>query len=307
MTPSKRLWLIYATITTLAWGLWGALLNLPASSGFPETLGYVTWSLTMIPPAVVALWLVDWKLDVDWPSVAMGLAVGLLGAGGQLVLFQTVPAQAPAYLVFPFIALNPLVTILLAAAISRERVHLMGWVGIALALVAGVLLNYQSPEAQAATTSIWWLYALVVLVAWGTQGFIISYANNSMKAESIFFYMMLSAVALAPFAWQMTDWSNSINWGWSGPGVSASIQILNSLGALVLVYAYRYGKAMIVAPLTNAGAPVITAILSLVLLRTVPSETAIAGIVVAVVATALMAIEEEPADTELEGDRSTGD
>ena len=36
------------------------------------------------------------------------------------------------------------------------------------------------------------------------------------------------------------------------------IQILNAVGALTLVYAFRYGKAIVVSPLINAGAPLLT-------------------------------------------------
>ena len=36
----------------------------------------------------------------------------------------------------------------------------------------------------------------------------------------------------------------------------------DALGALLLVYVFRYGKAMVVAPLTNAGAPMMTALMA---------------------------------------------
>ena len=81
-------WLTYAVVTTLFWGVWGALIELPEKRGFPATLGYVVWSLTMIPCALVALSLVGWKLETDARSVALGPAAGLLGAGGQLALFE---------------------------------------------------------------------------------------------------------------------------------------------------------------------------------------------------------------------------
>ena len=297
---TNRLWLVYAVITMVAWGLWGAIINHPQENGFPETLGYLAWSLTMLPPAAIALAMVGWKLEYDSRSLVLGLSAGLLGAGGQLLLFQTVPNMAPGYLVFPFIALSPLVTIVLAAVVSRERVHLLGWIGVVLAIVAGVLLNLQDSGGNVERQSGWVIFALGVLLAWGIQGYVISFANNTMKAESIFFYMAITAVALAPVAWWMTDSPQGANWGLSGFGLSAAIGFLNSIGALLLVYAYRYGKAIIVSPLINAGAPVITALLSLVLLTTLPSNAAAVGIVLAIVAAILMAIEEEETEKEAE-------
>ena len=58
-------WFIYALITTSFWGLWGALIEIPEKGGFPATLGYSVWALTMIIPALIALKIVNWKLEYD--------------------------------------------------------------------------------------------------------------------------------------------------------------------------------------------------------------------------------------------------
>jgi drug/metabolite transporter (DMT)-like permease len=246
----------------------------------------------MLPPALAALAAAGWRFERDLRSVLLGLSAGLLGAGGQLLLFKLTPGLAPTYLAFPFIALNPVVTILLAAAVGGERTPRMGWCGIALAVVAGVLLNAQPATTTTRIYPLWIGYAGAILSAWGAQGYVISRANRSMSAESIFIYMTATGIALAPIAVLMTTHSHPINWGWSGVGMSTGIQLLNSVGALLLVYAYRYGKALIVAPLTNAGAPVITALISLAVNKIWPTQVATLGILLAVTATVLMAVGE---------------
>jgi drug/metabolite transporter (DMT)-like permease len=288
----KPQWFLYTVITVLAWGLWGALIDTPAKAGFPETLGYIVWALTMIPPCLVALALVGWKVETDLRSIIFGGLAGFLGAGGQLILFKVL-RLAPAYLVFPFIALSPLVTIILAFIVSRERASLKGWIGIALALVAGILLAYAPPEGRAGAGLLWVGLALLVFLAWGFQGFVISHGNKSMRAESIFFYMTLTGLLLIPVAWVMTDFHQPINWGFKGPWLAAMIQVLNAVGALLLVYAFRYGRAIIVSPLINAGAPVVTILISLLLYRSVPLAIQGVGMAVAILATVLMALEEE--------------
>jgi drug/metabolite transporter (DMT)-like permease len=125
------------------------------------------------------------------------------------------------------------------------------------------------------------------------QAFFIKLANRTRSAEGIFVYMALMGLALVPVALAMTDFSQPINYGPSGPYLAAVTQILNSVGALTLVYAFRYGKAIVVSPLTNAGAPLITALLALALLGLVPQPLKIVGIVLAFVAAALLAIEPE--------------
>jgi len=288
-----RPWLIYAIITTTFWGVWGALIELPEKAGFPATLGYAVWALTMIPPALVALKIIDWKLESDKRSILLGSIIGFTGAGGQLILFQAL-RTGPAYLVFPFISLSPVITIILAYIFLKERATKKGWIGIVLALAAILMLSY-NPNAQGSGTGYTWIIlSLLVFLAWGFQAYVMRFANQTMKAESIFFYMMVTGLLLVPFALLMTDFSQDINWGFKGPYLAAIIQILNAIGALTIVYAFRYGKAMIVSPMTNAVAPVITIVLSLIIYQVIPHPVIIGGMILALISIFLMAIEDNP-------------
>jgi len=288
----NRLWLMYAIVTTLFWGIWGALIELPEKAGFPATLGYSVWALTMIPPALVALRIISWRLERDRRSILLGCAVGFLGAGGQLVLFQAL-RMGPAYLVFPFISLSPVITILMSYFLLKEHASRRCWLGIVLAMIAIPMLSFQPPRQAAASAGLWILLSLVVFLAWGVQAYIIKFANRTMKAESIFFYMALTGILLVPAAFWMTDFSKTINWGIRGPWLAAAIQILNAVGALFLVYAFRHGKAIVVSPLTNAGAPVITILISLALYRVIPHVVVAAGMALAVLAAFIISIEPE--------------
>ncbi len=74
------------------------------------------------------------------------------------------------------------------------------------------------------------------------------------------------------------------------------IQSLNAIGALTLVLALRRGKAIIVSPLVNAGAPLLTAVISLALTGVVPGPLKLVGIALALAAALLLALQsEEPA------------
>lgn len=290
----SKLWLTYALVTTFFWGVWGAFIGLPAENGFPETLGYCVWSLTMIPPAIFALKRIDWKLQYDRKSILYGSIIGFLGAGGQMVLFHAVTA-GPAYLIFPIISLSPVITIVLSFFFLRERSTKLGALGIVLALLALPLFDYAGGKGAVDHGVLWFILALVVLAAWGIQAFFMKLANETMHAESIFFYMMATGLLLIPVAVFLTDFSQPINWGLNGPYLAAAIQILNAIGALCLVYAFRYGKAMVVSPLTNAGAPLMTSVFAMALLGTVPGPYRVTGILLALVAAVLLAI--EPNDT----------
>lgn len=284
-------WLTYTLITTLLWGVWGAFTGLPAEHGFPDTLIYAVWALTMAVPAVIVLARAGWRLDRDRRSVVLGLAVGLLGAGGQMLLFRAVQS-GPAYLIFPIVSLSPALTIALSFGLLGERTGRLGMAGIALALCSLPLFDLQLGQGGQAI-GLWFVLALAVLVAWGLQAYFIKLATAGTSAESIFFYMAVGALACVPAALWMTDFSQPINWGWQGPGLAAVIQVLNAVGALTLVYAFRYGKAMVVAPLVNAGGPLLTAVLSMAVSGTAPSGAKLAGIALALLAALLLALQPE--------------
>jgi drug/metabolite transporter (DMT)-like permease len=292
---NSRLWLLFAFVTVIFWGVWGALIEVPEKAGFPATLGYTVWAFTMIPPAIVALKIIKWRLEYDWSSILKGAIIGFLGAGGQLILFQTL-RLGPAYLVFPLISLSPVVTILLSMIFLRERSTTKGWIGIILALIAIPLLSYQDPGNTVVEGYLWVFLAMTVFAAWGIQAYVMKVANVKMRAESIFFYMMLTGLLLIPIALFMTDFSQPINWGFQGPYLAAMIMILNSIGALCLVYALRYGKAIIVSPMINALAPVLTVIISLAIYAVFPHPVIATGMIFALTAAFLMARGEAEAE-----------
>ena len=74
----SQLWFVYAVVTTLSWGVWGAFIERPEKNGFPATLAYAVWALTMVPCAAVALAVLGSVPEHDLRSVFLGSAAGLL-------------------------------------------------------------------------------------------------------------------------------------------------------------------------------------------------------------------------------------
>jgi uncharacterized membrane protein len=286
MSKFSKPWLFYAIITMVFWGIWGAFIEIPEKAGFPATLGYVVWSLTTIPCALVALKIINWRPEVDKHSVLLGLTVGLLGAGGQLILFEAL-REGPAYIVFPLISLFPVLTIILSVIFLKEKTSKKHWIGILLAITAAVFLaNPQLPGNE--TNSHDWLFlSVIVFIMWGLQAYVMKFSNNTMKAESIFMYMSIGALLLSPVAIWMTNFSQPINWGLKGPYLAFVIQMLNSIGALTLVYALHYGKAIIVIPLSGLS-PVITIIISLIIYGIMPDTILLIGLLMAAAAIILL-------------------
>jgi uncharacterized membrane protein len=156
-----------------------------------------------------------------------------------------------------------------------------------MALIAMFFLSNPQVNPVISTGIGWLILAILVFVMWALQAYMMKFSNNTMKAESIFFYMTITALMLTPVSIAMTDFSSAINWGFHGPWLTAMVQILNAIGALTLVYAIRYGKAIIVVPMTGL-APVITVVLSLIVYGVVPGGILLTGLIIASVAIVLL-------------------
>ena len=277
----NKLWLVFILITIATWGVWGALSDhLMQQYGIPDTVVYILWALTMIPCAIVALVINKGKFLHDGKAALLGCTVGLLGAGGQLVLFKAL-TLGPSYIIFPFISMSPVIVIALAAIFLKEKANKWQIAGIAVALVAILLLSIQTGGADSPVSGwLWIVLAVLVLFAWGIQGFFMKFANNSMDAESIFVWMAISGLVLIPVAYYMNGDAAAFFASADVVGKSLGcfgIQILNAIGALTLVYAYRHGKAVVVSPMEGLS-PMVTVLLSLIIWQAIPNPLQIGGI-----------------------------
>lgn len=290
----SRLWLLFILITVVTWGVWGAFSGYQIQNGIPDTIVYIAWALSMIPCALVALLIRSRaKADASAPScklfskrsILLGAAVGLLGAGGQLVLFKAL-TMGPSYIIYPFISMSPVIVISLAAIFLKERASKWQIAGIVVALAAILLLSLESNAENSPVSGwLWIVLAILVLLAWGIQGFFMKFANNEMDAEAIFFWMAMFGLVLVPVAYFMDGSAAAFFVRESGIvcrefWTSFGIQILNSIGALTLVYAYRYGKAVVVSPMEGLS-PMVTVLLSLIILSVIPNPLQIAGLICA--------------------------
>ncbi len=273
-------------LTTLSWGVWGAFVEIPEKAGFPATMGFIVWSASMIPFMFIALINAGWKIEYRLNTIREGLLIGLTGAGGNLLLFEAL-RTGPAYIVFPFVSLYPVMTIVLSLLFLKEKATPRQWAGIGLALVAIFFLSWQSPGDTNVKGRAWIILATLAFMLWGAQNVFFKLGNRHSRAESLFVYITIGGLLLAPVAWAMTERGASVNWGLKGFWLLAFLHLINSAGALALVYAYRYGKAIVVAPLTGL-APVITIILSLIVYGVIPGLLLSTGMLLAVAAMLLL-------------------
>ena len=291
---TSRSWIPYAALLVVFWGVWGAFSGLPtAEYGYPDEMVYIIWSLTMLIPAFFIL-RSERTFDRRPIAAFYGLLIGLTGAGGQLVLFKALTI-GPAYLIFPIVALSPGITVLMATFLLRERLLGLTKVGVVLALIALVCFNISGDTGDAAVGP-WLILALLITLAWGVQAYYMRKAATvGVNDGTTFGYMAISGLLLVPVAFVMMG---SFPGGapWQAPTLTFGTQLLNAVGALFLVMALSRGKASIVAPTTNALAPVLTVLISLAVYQTLPTIYGALGIMLAIVGSTLMVYGDEKRD-----------
>ena len=289
-TTRTRGWIFYATLLIVFWGVWGAFSALPATKyGYPDEMIYSIWALTMIIPAVVILRGQRW--DRRPAATIYGLLIGLTGAGGQLALFQAL-TMGPAYLIFPIISISPAITVVMAMVLLRERIPVLASVGLVMALAAIVLFTITGGDSEG-SSGPWLLLAIVICVAWGVQAYFMrKTATIGVNEATTFGWMTISGLLLIPVA-LVSLGGIPTDFPWQAPALAAGTQVLNAIGALFLVMALARGKASIVAPTTNALAPALTVIISLVAYQTLPTPYGAIGIVLALAGSTLMVYADE--------------
>jgi uncharacterized membrane protein len=172
---------------------------------------------------------------------------GLVGSFGNLAFYRLMSAGQSAATVVPLTSLYPLVTVVLAVLLLKERLNLVQAGGVALALVAIYLFNVGRAEPF---TWAWFAFAMLPVVLWGLSGLLQKMSTNAISAELSTLCFLAALVPLSVvlvFAVPM-NWSLPVaDWLWA-----IALGLLLGLGNLTVLAAFATGgKAAIVAPMAG--------------------------------------------------------
>ena len=133
----------------------------------------------------------------------------------------------------------------------------------------------------------WLVFSILVIVFWGVWGFVVKMAVRDLSVPSMFFISFVGYLSVIIYMFIAAKPLRGLNW----PGVLWSL-LAGVLTAWAVYFFYRAvetGKLGIVVPLT-ALYPIVTIVLSMVILKETFSATQIVGVGFAILAGILVSI-----------------
>jgi drug/metabolite transporter (DMT)-like permease len=275
----------------VSWGAWAILSRLigealsAAQSQALSTVGLV--------PVAVALCL-SRRLSATGDlrrGALFALAAGALACAGNVAFYRAAQIGDKAATVIALTGLYPLVTVVLAILLLRERLNPVQLAGILLSLVAIYLFNVPSEQGL---FSRWLLLALLPIAFWGTAGLLQKLSTNHLSGElsTLWFLAAFLPAAILILLQQPMSLKTIGLKTWL---LVAALGFTFGLGNLGILAAFaRDGKASIITPLSGLYPLVSIPIAILALGEKLGGREAI-GIALAMAAVMALSRESKPA------------
>jgi transporter family protein len=131
-------WFHLSLVTLVLWGFWGFLGKI--------VLDNVNWKSVFFYSIVAQMFLIIIFYAFTKPSLAFNtqtcyaMLLGIIGGAATMAFYYALE-QGKASIVVPLTAMYPLVTVILAALVLREKPSPTQGIGVLLAIVAVVLIS----------------------------------------------------------------------------------------------------------------------------------------------------------------------
>ncbi|MDT0260751.1 EamA family transporter [Jatrophihabitans lederbergiae] len=215
-----------------------------------------------------------------WWSIAGGGA----GLAGVALLYSAL-AQAPMNIISPVTAVMSAVVPVLGGVVQGERPHLLAWLGIALGLVAVVLISRQ-PEDHPHGPVGWRPLMMAVLAGVGFGAYFICLAQSDTDSGiwPVVISRGVSAVLLVPIAFAG---SKFVRMSSGALGLAAVAGVLDAGANVAFLLASRHGLLSLSGVIT-ALYPAGTVLLAVLILKEHTGRVQRAGLGLATAAVVLL-------------------
>jgi uncharacterized membrane protein len=261
-------WLSFSLITIALFGVWGFVSTVITKDVAPLTVQFLS-TIGLLPVALILGFSKNLRKGTGFAAgIMFATLTGVLGGSGNVALYKALQIGGEGSVIVPITGMYPLVTVILARLLLKERLNRIQTLGIGLALVAIYLFSPR--ESLGATVgwssvfSVWMLYALLALFLFGVACITMKFATRHISDElsTIFYTLGYVLLAIVIIVAGSVEWNVSTkNWG-----LGILVGLLMNGATLTLFVAYRWGKASIVTPLT-ALYPLVTVLLAGLILK----------------------------------------
>lgn len=136
--PFKARWFWYSIVGVLCWGGWAFLAKL-GSRGIPAESMQFIFAIGAIPVGVLLLAARRCRLEKSVKGITYGVLNGILSGVGGLTLFAAYRTNGNTTTITVATALYPLITVLLAVLILREKLKPIQVLGLGFAAIALII------------------------------------------------------------------------------------------------------------------------------------------------------------------------
>lgn len=134
----KAKWFWYSICCVLCWGLWALVSKLGTNQISAVGMQFL-FAFGFFPVAIVALLFNRLKFERDLKGIAYSLGNGVLAGIGGLALFAAYRSGGNTSVITVATALYPVITVVLALLILRERLSWIQVVGLGFAALAMII------------------------------------------------------------------------------------------------------------------------------------------------------------------------
>lgn len=288
-------WLTFSLITIALFGFWGFVSTAITKDVAPLTVQLLS-TIGLLPVAVLLAFSPKLRKGTGFGwGIFFATLTGVLGGTGNIALYKALQLGGEGSVVVPLTGVYPLVTVIGARFLLKERLNRIQSLGVVLALGAIYLFSPRESLGVGvdwrSAFSPWMIYGLIALILFGAACITMKFATRYISDElsTIFYtvgYILLAVVIILTGS---VDWHVSLkNWG-----LGILVGLLMNAATLALFVAYRWGKASIVTPLT-ALYPLVTVVLAGLFLKERFDLVKVAAICMALLAGLTLSMEGQP-------------
>jgi len=279
-------WFGWTLLTVLSWGIWAALSRLLGDALSAEqsqalsTLGMLPVLLPLARSGLSSL------RSASRRGIVLALVGGIVTCLGNVAYYSALARGGKVATVVSITAMSPLITVLLAVALLRERLSRVQLAGVVLSLVAIWLFNIQNGKSLISETVV---FAILPIILWGLSGFLQKVATNHLSAEAAALVYLGAFVPVGVWFAVSEPWPSALTPGiWT---VVIALGFFLSFGNFTILAAFaRDGKAAVISPLANLY-PLVSVPIAVLLLGESINRREVAGIAVALISVAALSWE----------------